>query len=306
MIKPRLALQNWRLSPHIPVRWLTQVASPTPLTLAYNLHEPPKQSKDNGAGSPIIFMHGLFGSKKNNRSMSKVLARDLNRPVYAIDLRNHGDSPHDPQHDYSVLASDVEGFIDEHKLINTTLIGHSMGAKVAMTVALHNPSMVANLISIDNAPVDAALKSDFGKYMQGMKKIEEAKVQKQSEADDILKQYEDALPIRQFILTNLIRSQTEGSGSTHLKFRIPLSTLAKSLDNMADFPYKDPETHRFMKPTLFVRGTKSHYVADETLPAIGNFFPRFELADVEAGHWIVSENPEAFRRIVVEWLMEKV
>lgn len=64
---------------------------------------------------------------------------------------------------------------------------------------------------------------------------------------------------------------------------------------MADFPFKDPEVARFEKPTLFVRGTKSHYVADETLPVIGNFFPRFELKDVEAGHWIVSENPAAFR-----------
>ena len=306
MITLRPALQTWRSAYKLRVRCFTLAASPARLTLAYSLHEPPKQSQDNPAGNPIVFMHGLFGSKKNNRSMSKVVARDLNRPVYAIDLRNHGDSPHDAQHDYSALASDVEGFIDEHKLGNTTLIGHSMGAKVAMAVALHQPSIVANLVSIDNAPVDAALKSDFGKYMQGMKKIEEAKVQKQSEADDILKQYEDALPIRQFLLTNLVRSQPAGSEPTHLKFRIPLSTLAKSLDNMADFPYKDPETHRFMKPTLFVRGTKSHYVADETLPAIGNFFPRFELADVEAGHWIVSENPEAFRRIVVEWLMDKV
>lgn len=64
---------------------------------------------------------------------------------------------------------------------------------------------------------------------------------------------------------------------------------------MADFPYKDPEVDRFERPTLFVRGTKSHYVADETLPAIGQFFPRFELRDVVAGHWVISENPSAFR-----------
>lgn len=306
MLKLRTTLPRWHLNPHSHLRRFSNSVAHARLTLAYNLHEPPKE-KAQDVGNPIIFMHGLFGSKKNNRSMSKVFARELNRPVYAIDLRNHGDSPHDPQHDYSSLASDVEGFIEEHELSNTTLIGHSMGAKTAMTIALHNPALVANLISIDNAPVDAALQSDFGKYMQGMRKIEEAKVQKQSEADDILKSYEDALPIRQFLLTNLVRSQsTQESSTTYLKFRIPLAILAKSLDNMADFPYKDPETHRFMKPTLFVRGTKSHYVADETLPAIGSFFPRFELEDIEGGHWIVSENPEAFRRIVTEWMADKV
>jgi len=71
-------------------------------------------------------MHGLFGSKKNNRSISKALARDLERCVYAVDLRNHGDSPHAPHHDYVSMADDVAGFIDEHELQQTTLIGHSM------------------------------------------------------------------------------------------------------------------------------------------------------------------------------------
>jgi pimeloyl-ACP methyl ester carboxylesterase len=65
---------------------------------------------------------------------------------------------------------------------------------------------------------------------------------------------------------------------------------------MADFPFTDPDKTRFNKPALFVRGTKSHYVTDETIPIIGRFFPRFELVDVEAGHWVISENPEGFRR----------
>lgn len=80
------------------------------------------------------------------------------------------------------------------------------------------------------------------------------------------------------------------------KFRIPLRTLAKALDNMADFPFKEPDLVAFKKPALFVRGTRSHYVADETLPAIGSFFPLFQLRDVDAGHWLISENPEAFRQ----------
>ncbi|KAL9065235.1 MAG: hypothetical protein Q9157_007549 [Trypethelium eluteriae] len=74
---------------------------------------------------------------------------------------------------------------------------------------------------------------------------------------------------------------------------------------MGDFPFTDPDTHRYEGPTLIVRGSHSHYVADETLPVIGRFFPRFELRDVEAGHWLISEKPEEFRRVVVEFLQDK-
>lgn len=77
---------------------------------------------------------------------------------------------------------------------------------------------------------------------------------------------------------------------------MPIDVLGKALANMGDFPYKDPGKARFEKPALFVRGTTSKYVPDEVLPAVGEFFPRFEVVDVEAGHWLISENPEAFRQ----------
>ncbi|KAK4690715.1 hypothetical protein P7C71_g6143, partial [Lecanoromycetidae sp. Uapishka_2] len=264
-------------------------------------------------------MHGLFGSKQNNRSISKALARDLKTPVYALvslcavpknmgfaakfhqDLRNHGDSPHDANHDYQAMADDVEEFVDEHGLKLPTLIGHSMGAKVAMTLALRSPKLLGALIAVDNAPVDANLKSDFRKYVQGMRDIEEKGVNSQAEADAILRLYEEALPIRQFLLTNLTRSPDGG----HLRLRIPTRILAASLDKMGDFPFRDPEETRFDGPTLIVRGTKSHYVADDVLPVIGQFFPRFKLRDIESGHWVISEKPEIFRQAVVEFLQER-
>jgi len=74
-----------------------------------------------------------------------------------------------------------------------------------------------------------------------------------------------------------------------------LQSLAQQLDLMGDFPFRNPDEARYEKPTLIIRGTKSPYVADEALPIIGRFFPRFELVDIEAGHWVTSENPEAFR-----------
>lgn len=277
-----------------------QYAARRELSLAYTLHEPPKNTSGHHE-RPIIIMHGLFGSKQNNRSISKALARDLGVPIYAIDLRNHGDSPHDPEHTYTAMADDVEQFIDEHKLSSATLIGHSMGAKVAMVVALRNPEKVASLVPVDNAPVDAVLKSDFHKYVRGMRKVLEAKVTKQSEADEILKEVEESVPIRQFLLTNLTRDPEK----KQLVFRIPLKTLGDALDNMGDFPYKDPHNARYKGRTLVIRGSKSHYVADDVLPLIGEFFPAFRVVDIDSGHWVISEKPEAFKQAVVEFLQSR-
>ncbi|KAK3297562.1 Alpha/Beta hydrolase protein [Chaetomium fimeti] len=290
-----------------------QVSAPfSTVSLAYDLHEPAKPVADKQT-SPIIFMHGLFGSKKNNRTISKVLARDLRRHVYAVDLRNHGDSPHDHRHDYPAMAADVADFIRQHGLKEPTLIGHSMpahsnhppktrGAKTAMALALHEPDLVANLIAVDNAPVDARLGSDFGWYIQGMKKIDEAGVTRQAEADEILAPYESSVAIRQFLLGNLHRPS---AASKTQQFRVPLPILARALDHLGDFPFKSPAEVRFAKPALFVRGTQSKYVPDEVIPLIGQFFPMFELVDVDAGHWVISEKPEAFREAVIRFLEPK-
>ncbi|ETS76722.1 hypothetical protein PFICI_12109 [Pestalotiopsis fici W106-1] len=270
--------------------------------LAFDHHAPEAGRETRGATSaPIIFMHGLFGSRKNNRTVSKVLARELGRHVYAVDLRNHGDSPHVAEHNYSAMADDVVDFIGRHGLEDPTLIGHSMGAKCAMALALAEPRLVRDIVSVDNAPLDAQLGSDFGKYIQGMKRIDAAGVTKQSEADKILAEYEKDLPVRQFLLGNLHRPQ----GSTQQKFKVPLGIISKELDNMGDFPFKDPEQVRFEKPALFVRGTKSKYVPDEAIPLIGRFFPRFQMVDIDAGHWVISEKPEPFLKAVIEFLTPK-
>jgi len=162
-----------------------------------------------------------------------------------------------------------------------------------MALALSSPSLIDNIVSVDNAPVDARLGSDFGRYIQGMKKIDDSGVTRQAEADKILETYEKSLTIRQFLLGNLHRPDPQ---SNVQKFKVPLSIIAKSLDHLGDFPFRNPQDVRFLKPTLFVRGTKSKYVPDEVIPVIGQFFPKFELVDVEAGHWLISENPEAFRQ----------
>ncbi|OAA66214.1 hypothetical protein ISF_04052 [Cordyceps fumosorosea ARSEF 2679] len=196
------------------------------------------------------------------------------------------------------MAEDVSGFISDRGLQNTTLIGHSMGAKTAMALALQSPDSVADIVAVDNAPVDALLGSDFSSYIRAMKKVDQAHVTKLAEADKILQAVEKSLPIRQFLLGNLHREP----GKNCQTFRIPLDTLGAALGHLGDFPFKDPGQVRFEKPALFVRGTKSKYVPDEVLPAVGQLFPKFRLVDIDAGHWVISEQPEEFRRAVVEFL----
>ncbi|KAK7607720.1 Alpha/Beta hydrolase protein [Phyllosticta paracitricarpa] len=274
------------------------------LKLAYELHEPPKAEPSTGKSAseaaPILITHGLFGSKRNNRSISKQLARDLRRPIYALDLRNHGDSPHDPRHDYVAMAEDVEGFMDEHRLNGSTLIGHSMGAKTVMTVALRKPQIVRDLIPVDNAPVDAALKNDFAAYVKGMKAIDEARILKHKQAHEIIKPYCPDQAVEWFLFANMKRRADDET----LHFTIPLNYLAKSLDAMGDFPFKSPDEARYEGRTLMVRGTQSHYVSDETLPITGRFFPLFKRADIDCGHWVISEKPEEFRQAVLDFLKE--
>ncbi|KFA62606.1 hypothetical protein S40285_05156 [Stachybotrys chlorohalonatus IBT 40285] len=292
-------LGKWPRAPSPTLVGLLRPYSQSHRSLAFDLHEPQRPVFDQQT-SPVLLLHGLFGSKKNNRSISKALARDLGRYVYTLDLRNHGDSQHAERHDYLAMAEDVSEFIHQHGLKDSTLIGHSMGAKVAMALALQSPKLVANLVAVDNAPVDAVLGRDFAGYVRAMKKIEEASVTRQSEADQILAEIEPTLPIRQFLLGNLHRPQ----GEKTQKFRIPLDILARSLDNMGDFPFKNPDEVRYEKPALFIRGTQSKYVPDEVLPLIGRFFPRFRLVSIDAGHWVISEQPEAFRQATVEFLTE--
>ncbi|KND88491.1 Abhydrolase domain-containing protein IMO32 [Tolypocladium ophioglossoides CBS 100239] len=302
-LPPYLCRRSWNKSSPLslvcpPARAISHKTHLEPVRpLVYDLHAPARPKTDEKRG-PIIFLHGLFGSKKNNRGIGKALARDLGRYVYALDLRNHGESPHDERHDYPAMAEDVSAFIQDHGLRDTTIIGHSMGAKAAMTLALRSPEMVANLVAVDNAPVDVALNKDFAQYIRGMHKIQDSNVTRQAEADQILRDFEQSLPIRQFLLGNLYRPDGE---KAH-KFRIPLGVLAQSLGNLGDFPYKNPGEKLFEKPALFVRGTRSNYVANDMLPAIGQFFPRFRLADIDAGHWLISEQPEAFRQAVVDFL----
>ncbi|CRG90005.1 Ankyrin repeat, PH and SEC7 domain containing protein secG [Talaromyces islandicus] len=183
----------------IPPATYSVAASRVPL--AYDLHSP-RESGLHGNTTPIIFMHGFLGSKRENRKVSnanlilswRLLSNDLSKQVFTVDLRNHGDSAHHPKHDYMEMALDVASFMESHGLERAILIGHSMGAKTALTLALHAPDLVSEVIAIDNCPVHLPLTEEFPRYLRAMAKVRDAKVKTHREAETILKSHEEVVP----------------------------------------------------------------------------------------------------------------
>lgn len=267
--------------------------------LAHDVYEPAGASMVSEYVPPILILHGLFGSRANNRSVAKQLVKKLDTSIHCLDLRNHGSSPHLEPHTYPALASDVEEYIKKYLPNEKPIVlGHSMGAKAAMSVALRNKVDISGIVAVDNAPVDLGRTgfSKFGIYVQALQRAEGKKSLK--ECDAVLAEVEKTVAVRQFLLTNMKKDETRDGG---YYCRVPLDIMRKELDNVAEWPYAATNV-RYNGPALFIRGTESAYVADDVIPAIGHFFPQFVLEDIEAGHWLIAEKPTEFMQVLERWI----
>ncbi|KAG9015322.1 hypothetical protein FRB93_013022 [Tulasnella sp. JGI-2019a] len=243
----------------------------------------PGPSSGSHAAGPLVICHGLFGSKQNWRSLCKAFSKTLGRSVYALDLRNHGVSPHHEVMDYESMAADVLHFCETYSLKDISLLGHSMGGKVVAAVAL-SPSLPSDLLSrlilVDMSPAKGPISAEFQSYVVGMKEIESRKTKSRKEADEVLQEYEKDLSVRQFLLTNL----TPASPSAPQNFRIPLDYLEQGIKGLGDFPY-EPGERTWDGKTLIVKGAKSKYVNRRNIPIAQQYFPNMKLETLEAGHW---------------------
>jgi pimeloyl-ACP methyl ester carboxylesterase len=241
---------------------------------------------------PLLVLHGLFGSAKNWHSIARKL--EAHYDIWALDLRNHGQSPWDMNMNYPELADDLRHFILQHELTSVHLLGHSMGGKAAMTLALAQPDLVQSLIVVDIAPVN--YNHSFMDYVQAMQNINLEGLSRRSEVDQCLSVSIQDAGIRMFLLQNLVFSQD------HYDWRINLASLAANMHHLTGFP-PIANTIQFNGKTLFLRGEQSEYILPSHQTVIESYFPNAQIETISgAGHWVHADKPNVLIQQVQQFL----
>lgn len=245
-------------------------------------------SQEHGEGPPLVILHGLFGSARNWTAIARRLGEG--HRVHTLDLRNHGASPWSDRMGYSDMAADVAAYIDERGLGPTDLMGHSMGGKAAMAVALLHPAAVSRLVVVDVAPV--AYPPVHMPLIAAMRSIDLTHLTRRGAVEEALRAGIPDITVRQFLLQNLV--QEDGG----LRWRVNLRALAADMPDIAGFP-ELPTAAPYRGPALFLAGDRSDYLRRRHHAAIRRLFPAAEFDTLaEAGHWVHADQPEAFIRRV--------
>lgn len=247
---------------------------------------------DLGTGPVVVLLHGLFGAAQNFGAIQKRLA--ARRRVLALDLRNHGGSGHATAMDYPSLAADVAETLAARDAVPAAVVGHSMGGKVAMTLALTQPTAVARLVAADIAPVAHA--PALRHYVAAMRAVPLHPALTRREADAALATTIPEPSIRAFLLLSL-RFGADGPA-----WRLNLAAIDAAMPDIEGFPTLDAE---FDGPTLSLAGGRSDYVREAGIAAFRAHFPRVRFATIaEAGHWLHAEQPDAFVAAIEAFLDE--
>ncbi|XP_058803476.1 protein ABHD11 [Phymastichus coffea] len=265
-----------------------------PIKLAYASYESTKEKVDENVKSPILIMHGLFGSKSNWNSLSKIIHQKTNRKVITIDARNHGDSPHASEMSYYHMTEDIALLLKDLDINKVVLVGHSMGGGAVMYTALMYPELVEKLIVVDFCPTKTSpslllMKKLFESMrlisLDGVPSLSKAR----KLADEQLSVTIKSNSIRQFLLTNLVESHPG-----KYKWRINLPVLESNFSkNIAVFPNEKNKTYN--GPTLFIAGTESDYIKESDHENIKQIFPSAKFHYVTgAGHWVHADKPVEF------------
>jgi pimeloyl-ACP methyl ester carboxylesterase len=240
-----------------------------------------------GEGPRLVLLHGLFGAAGNWGAIQKALAGRYR--VLALDLRNHGASPHGAGMDYLALAADVAATLEGQPAI---VLGHSMGGKVAMSLALAQPHLMKALIVADIAPV--RYPPSLRPIVAAMRDLPLRPGLTRREADAILAATVPEPGIRSFLLQNLYLNETPP------RWRLGLAELAAGMPEIEDFPVFD---RCYPGPTLVLSGGRSAYVGPDHHAAFRQLFPAVRFAVIpEAGHWLHAERPDAFLAEVERFL----
>lgn len=260
------------------------------LTLTHLIHEAETETPK----TPLVIAHGLYGSARNFNSIGKKLA--AGRKVVMVDMRNHGASPWDDAMTYPEMAGDLAETVDSLCGGKALVLGHSMGGKAAMALALSFPEKVAGLIVADIAPVD--YDHSHAGYIDAMLSVELDRISRRSEAEPYLAEAVPEKPLRAFLLQNLV---IEGGKAS---WRLNLQALKTGIPTLLAWPSDWPASS-YDDATVFLHGGASDYVTDAMQPRIRGFFPSAEFVTLDgAGHWLHAEKPAEFIAAVEEILAE--
>ncbi|CAH0549435.1 unnamed protein product [Brassicogethes aeneus] len=254
--------------------------------------------------TPLVIFHGLFGSKSNWNAFSKVyhnMGKPGKRRVFAVDARNHADSPFTESHSYDDMVMDLKKFVKKMNLPKVSLLGHCMGGRACMLFSLKYPELVDKLIVSDISPITTSINfKSICLLFSIMKVIKLPKNIPLSQAkSEVNRQLIPVVPnkaLRTFMMNNLVQT-TDGS----YKWSLNLPTLMNNYENVAGFP----EMHNaaFEGPVLFLGGGNSDFIQKSDLSKIQKLFPKAELKYMEGtGHWLQTEKPIEFLKITVDFL----
>ncbi|HEX7893151.1 MAG TPA: alpha/beta fold hydrolase [Terriglobales bacterium] len=245
----------------------------------------------SGNGEPLIVLHGLFGSLDNWRSISARLSAQFT--VFALDQRNHGGSAHAEEMDYSLMAQDVVEFLEKRGLSQTNVLGHSMGGKTAMQLALSHPNRVSKLIVADIAP--RTYPAWHEKMITGMLQLNLDHFDGRAQLEAALAPAVPDLPTRRFLLKNVVRKPGNG-----FCWRLGLKQIQSNYSRLTEAVLAGEP---FQKHALFIRGANSDYVLESDFPEIRRLFPQAEIRTLpDAGHLLHIQSPQPFLQLVTDFL----
>jgi len=240
-------------------------------------------SKILGQGEPLLILHGFLGSGDNWISLGRKFSEFFE--VHLIDLRNHGRSFHDEEMDYELMCEDVLNYCEHYHLEQISILGHSMGGKIAMYLAVHHPELIEKLIVADIAP--RAYPNRHQIILKALEAVDFSKQKTRESIEQVFTEFIDNKAIRQFLLKNVYRIKP-----AVFAYRFNLSALVANYHLINE---SLPPFTQYDGDTLFLKGQHSDYILESDIPLIEAHFPIVQIKEIaNAGHWLHAENTKEF------------
>ncbi len=249
-------------------------------------------SRIEGKGKPLLILHGYLGMSDNWKTLSGKFA-EAGFQVHALDLRNHGRSFHSEEFSHELMMQDILQYCKFHNLKKISLIGHSMGGKLAMFLAVTHPDLIDKLIIADISVREYS--PHHQDILEALNSVDFSIHTDRKQVEQVIAQYVPDFGTCQFLLKNVYRITPNQLG-----FRMNLKSLTENYNNMG---IEIPKSSKYDKSVLFLRGEKSNYIRERDEQDILNIFPKAEIKTVsKAGHWLHAENPEEFLKYALDYL----